>query len=296
MRMLSLAASLSVFLLTAPALSASPDPNRLFAGSQLVNTDRLSVEVIGKGPDVILVPGLASSREVWRRTAERLRPRYRLHIVQVAGFAGEPPRANASGPVLAPTVSAIASYIASSKLVRPALVGHSLGGLMALKLAAEHPGTVGKVFVIDALPFYAEVFAGPTATVSAAKPIAAALGTQMLTATDTDFASGAARTAVSMASATSDQARIAKWSGASTRQTFVTAMQEDLTTDLRSEIGAISVPVTVIHEDALKPMVDRDFASLKHGTFIAEPAGVKHFIMYDDPKGFDKALDTFLAN
>lgn len=53
-------------------------------------SDRLSVEVIGQGPDVILIPGFGCSREVWRATAERLKATHRVHLVQLAGFAGEP--------------------------------------------------------------------------------------------------------------------------------------------------------------------------------------------------------------
>ena len=53
-------------------------------------SDRLSVEVIGQGPDVILIPGFGCSREVWRVTAERLKATHRVHLVQLAGFAGEP--------------------------------------------------------------------------------------------------------------------------------------------------------------------------------------------------------------
>ncbi len=52
--------------------------------------ERISVQVEGAGPDVILIPGLASSREVWAGLATTLRQQYRLHLVQVAGFAGSP--------------------------------------------------------------------------------------------------------------------------------------------------------------------------------------------------------------
>jgi pimeloyl-[acyl-carrier protein] methyl ester esterase len=279
-----------------PASAASTDQNRLFPTSQLVSMDRISVEVVGKGPDVVLIPGLASSRQVWARTADRLKSHYRLHIVQVAGFAGEPPRANAAGPVVAPTVDAIASYISAAKLNRPAIVGHSLGGLMALQLAADHPASVGKVFVVDALPFYAEIFAGPSATVAAVKPIADGLGTKMMASSESEFAASAAQTASMMVTSKEDQARVASWSAASNRHTMVTAMQDDLTTDLRSRVPSIDAPVTVIYEAPLKALVDQDYGHLKHGTLIAEPAGVKHFVMYDDPAGFDKALDAFLTS
>ena len=59
-------------------------------------SDRLSVEVIGSGPDVILIPGFGSSREVWRAEATRLAPTHRVHLVQLAGFAGGGPMA--TGP------------------------------------------------------------------------------------------------------------------------------------------------------------------------------------------------------
>src|ERR1700754_235231 len=51
-------------------------------------SDRLSVKVVGQGPDVILIPGFGCSREVWRTEAERLKATHRVHLVQLAGFAG----------------------------------------------------------------------------------------------------------------------------------------------------------------------------------------------------------------
>ena len=69
---------------SAPAAGTAPDPNRLFPDSQMIVRDRISVEVSGKGPDLVFVPGLASSRQTWRATAERLRAHYRLHLVPVA--------------------------------------------------------------------------------------------------------------------------------------------------------------------------------------------------------------------
>ena len=52
------------------ALWATHADNRLFPGDKLVTGDRISVEVVGAGPDVVFIPGLASSRKTWRRTAE----------------------------------------------------------------------------------------------------------------------------------------------------------------------------------------------------------------------------------
>ena len=60
-------------------------------------SDRITVTVRGKGPDVILIPGLTCSAAVWDATAAHLEAHYRLLMVQVAGFGGLPAKANATG-------------------------------------------------------------------------------------------------------------------------------------------------------------------------------------------------------
>ena len=275
---------------------AHADPaNRLFPGDRIVSGNRISVEVVGRGPDVVLIPGLASSRETWRRTAERLKDRYRLHIVQVNGFAGAPAGANATGPVVQPTAEAIDAYIRTAGLSRPAVVGHSLGGVMALDLALDHPGDVGKVMVVDTLAFYTELFAGPAATVEGAKPYADQIGAGMLKAPDDAFKANASKMAQGMATAPADAERIGGWSAASDRAVMVKAMQEDMLADLRPRMASLSVPLTVIHEAQLAKIFAADYAPVKTKTLIAAAPGAKHFIMYDDPAGFDAALDGFLA-
>src|SRR5580698_4996343 len=74
-------------------------------------SDRITVTVRGQGPDIVLIPGLASSGGVWDATATHLEGHYRLHIVQLAGFAGSAARANAQGPVIQPMVDALDIYI-----------------------------------------------------------------------------------------------------------------------------------------------------------------------------------------
>jgi pimeloyl-ACP methyl ester carboxylesterase len=96
---------------------------------------RFSVTVEGTGPDLILIPGLTSSRHVWDQAVASLGGHYRVHRIQIAGFGGEPARGNVSGPVLVPTVEEIHAYIAASRLRRPMVAGHSIGGLMTLMLA-----------------------------------------------------------------------------------------------------------------------------------------------------------------
>ncbi|MDP3379399.1 MAG: alpha/beta hydrolase, partial [Brevundimonas sp.] len=78
----------SALLLTGGLLSLIAPRMAVAQSAQAFTSDRLSVEVLGAGPDVILIPGYASSREVWRAEAERLSATHRVHMVQLAGFAG----------------------------------------------------------------------------------------------------------------------------------------------------------------------------------------------------------------
>jgi pimeloyl-ACP methyl ester carboxylesterase len=272
----------------------SSDPNRLFADSRMVTMDRISVEVVGSGPDVILIPGLASSRETFKRTAERLKAHFRLHLVQVAGFAGDPARANASGPILQPTTNEISAYIHQEGLTKVAVIGHSLGGLMALELAIDHPDQVSKVMIVDALAFYTELFAGPQATAEGAKPYAVAMAARMLSASDAQYAQSAAQMTSMMVASTADQPRVLAWSLASAHPTVAMAIQEDMTTDLRPKVASITVPVTVIYEAPIAKLVEADYGPVPNKTLIAAAPTAKHFIMFDDPAGFDAAVDGFL--
>src|SRR6059058_5464624 len=94
------------------------------AAAQPFQPTRFSVQVVGRGPDVILIPGLTSGRDVWRGTVAAL-PGYRYHLIQVSGFAGEAERGNRAAPVVAPLAQEIARFIAVRHLVWPMIIGHS---------------------------------------------------------------------------------------------------------------------------------------------------------------------------
>src|ERR1700742_3245896 len=144
------------------AARAADDPNRLYSDSTLMTRDRFSDEIVGTGPDLVFIPGLASSRLTWKAIAERLKAHYRLHLIQLAGFAGEPVRANAAGEVLIPTAEAIDAYMVEQHLPPATIIGHSLGGTTALYLAVHHGDHLKKVLIVDALPCACVLVGGPT--------------------------------------------------------------------------------------------------------------------------------------
>lgn len=303
LRLLALASAAVVFASAAPrpacAQPAAPVPGpaeatpaaalKLFPDSRLVTRDRISVEVVGSGPDVVLIPGLASSRETWRRTAERLRGGHRLHLVQVAGFAGEPPRANASGPVFEPVLADLDAYLATLPQP-PVVIGHSLGGTLGLALAEQRPEHLSRLLIVDALPFYGVLMGGPAATVETVRPMAEGLRAQMTGAMPEPMARAMM---AQMVTAPADVDRVVGWSLASTPQVVGRAMADDMLADLRPGLATVKTPVTVLYETPLKAMMEAGYAPLGPKTLVEAPNS-KHFIMYDQPARFDAEVDAFL--
>jgi pimeloyl-ACP methyl ester carboxylesterase len=91
---------------------------------------------------------------VWDAEVKLLAPNYRLHLVQVAGFAGAPAGPNAAAGMLPGIVEELHGYISATQM-RPVVVGHSMGGLLAMMLAEKYPADVKKMVIVDTLPFYA---------------------------------------------------------------------------------------------------------------------------------------------
>jgi pimeloyl-ACP methyl ester carboxylesterase len=263
-------------------------------------SNRITVMVRGQGPDVVLIPGLASSSAVWDATAARFEGRCRLHIVQVAGFAGFSPGANAQGAVLQPTVDAIDAYIRTNKLKAPKVVGHSIGGLMGMLLVVQHPEDVGSLMIVDSLPFFGVLFGAKDA--SAAAPQAAAFRDRIIVETQDAYAQGEAQFIQSLVKSPTGRQQATKWAAASDKSVVARAMYEDMTTDLRPKLREIKVPVTVLYpwdgsvpitQAAVDEIYRENYAALSNKTLVRID-GSFHFIMLDQPELFAKQADVFL--
>jgi pimeloyl-[acyl-carrier protein] methyl ester esterase len=294
----------AAFTLAGSAIAQTPaDPNRLFSDSRLVVRERFSDEIVGKGPDLVFIPGLASSRVTWKATAERLRGHYRVHLIQIAGFAGEPTRGNANGDVLVPTAEAIDAYLVEQKLTPATLIGHSLGGTTSLYLAEKHGDHLKKVLMVDALPFFGGM-QDPKATADSIRPMAAKARDAMLASSGKPAT--AAQLEPQMKAMSKDAATVhmvSEWGALSDSTVVARALYDDFTLDLRAGLPAISTPIVLVYPDDVPigmpaGMMEKIYPAL----YAAAPtvkltlvANSLHFVMLDQPEAFNAALDAFLA-
>ncbi len=298
--LLGLAAAVSVS--TAAVAQPSAEALKLFPDSKLVVRDRFSDEIVGKGPDLVLIPGLASSRATWKATAERLKGHYRLHLIQIAGFAGEPARGNATGDVLIPTAEAIDAYLVEQKLTPATLIGHSLGGTTTLYLAEKHGDHLKKAMMVDALPFFGGL-QNPTATADSIRPMAEKMRDAMMAAKGTTTKASLAPQMRAMSKDESTRDVVAGWGVDSDRTVVARAMYDDLTLDLRPGLPSIKTPMTLVFPDDTPLGMPAGMMAKTYGGLYAPAPTVKtvevkdslHFAMLDQPEAFNAALDAFLA-
>ncbi|WP_336777752.1 alpha/beta fold hydrolase [Pantoea sp. USHLN256] len=265
------------------------------------NSQLISVQTQGSGADVILIPGLASSREVWGDLASGLRKSHRIHLVELAGFASTPAIANPEGKVIAPAVDAIADYIQTQHIKAPVIIGHSLGGEMAIMLAARHPDLVGRLMIVDALPFYM-LMIDPAATRETAAPRATATRDWLLRQSPEQMAEFQKASIARLAKTEAMRPALVTAGINSDRKTVADAVYELMITDLRPELGRIKAPIEVVYAyDTLFGIPAASVDAMYRQAYASAPDihftridNSFHFIMLDQPERFSNEVESFL--
>lgn len=283
--------------LMAPASSTASQPS-------------FTVKIAGHGRPMILIPGLASSGATWDGTVVHFRNQYTCYVLTLAGFAGVP----AIQKPLLPTVREdLAAYIVKHHLHKPVIIGHSLGGNVALDLAEHHPDLVGPVVIVDSLPFYAGAWF-QAKTLADAQPIIKQMSAGMAQETRQQYLAYAKSGVATKYMVTSPEKlqEIEQWSVDSNMHTVNNAMIELVSEDLRPDLSRITSPTLVLgtwiglkaqlaerHIDVTRAdtvaTFQQQYQNLPHLHFEMSDHA-RHFIMFDDPQWFYARLDKFLAN
>ncbi|WP_028100334.1 alpha/beta fold hydrolase [Pseudoduganella violaceinigra] len=257
-------------------------------------------EVKGSGEPVILIPGLASSGEVWQDTAARMCVKHQCHILTLAGFAGVPALAGES--LLPAAEKQLADYISTNKLVKPTVIGHSLGGFLGLKLASDYPDKVGRLVIIDTLPALGAT-RNPAVTKEQLQAVATQMRDGMRGQDDATFSAMQQRSAANLVTSPEHAQRIANWGKQSDRATVTDAMYDIMSSDLREDVGRIKAPTLVLGtwvaykayapKEAIEGLFKSQYAKLP-GVKVELADTARHFMMYDEPEWMYARIDQFI--
>lgn len=260
----------------------------------------LRVDVVGQGRPVLMIPGLNSAASTWTQTCAALQPGVQCHIVQLPGFAGAP--AVATDHFLAGMRDRLLAYLDDRRLDKPVVMGHSLGGVLALQMATEQPGRIERLVIVDSLPFLAGLRG---MTPEAAKGAAAAMRQQMLAATPAQWEAGARQGAQGMSRDPANNERVYGWSLTSDRATSAQAMSELWAEDLRPLLPRIAAPTLVLGAwaayepmgstlESTRKIFETQYAGLKSARVVMSQRGY-HFLMWDDADWLVGEVKAFLA-
>jgi pimeloyl-ACP methyl ester carboxylesterase len=280
--------------------AASAAPAAAVAADKPASHPTFTVRVVGKGRPMLLIPGLNCPGAVWDDVVAHYQQQYQCHIISLAGFAGVAPTA-VTDPLLPAVRDQLLAYIKTQKLNKPTVVGHSLGGFLALWMSTTQPDAVGPLVIVDSLPFLAAV-QNPATTVEMARPAANSMRAQvqqahMPLAAQRQMAAG-------MVTDTARISQVARWGAASDPATTAQAMYDLYTTDLRADLGRIQQPVLVLGtwaaykqygstKESTRAIFTQQYAKLPQQHIEMSEAG-RHFLMYDDTAWLFAQTDAFL--
>jgi len=144
---------LLVGLLVASSAALSRTTHEVHEVESARDTEYLELEgnwirysVTGGGPPVLLVHGWLSSSGVWRRLAGRLAQRFTVYTLDLTGFGDSDKPISGYGIRYGSRL--LYAFCAHFGLSRVAVIGHDVGGTMAMKLAADHPDVVGRLVLV----------------------------------------------------------------------------------------------------------------------------------------------------
>ena len=255
----------------------------------------------GKGPAIIFIPGLMSDSSVWDDFAEQFEQAHQVHQISIAGFAGSAPIENWS---IDRVVGEVARYIADNDLQAPIIVGHSLGGFVALKLAVDYPQAVGKVVSVDGLPFLAPIFTRDPQTKAEDMRQRAEQIKKYYAALSPEQVRESTRNGVYIQARNEDaQEKILAMAERSDPRTVGIAISELMTTDLREDLTTTQTPILVLGASgAFSSEQEHEFAERLYQQQVSQAPTAKllmnrdarHFMMWEAPEWVASQIASFM--
>lgn len=104
----------------------------------------------GRGElEMVLVHGLGSNSEVWDGMVPYLSATFKVATFEMAGHGQTQPIAD---PTITKEVARLDAFIKEQGFAYPTIVGHGMGGMIALQYAVEHPADVHRLILMDSAP------------------------------------------------------------------------------------------------------------------------------------------------
>jgi pimeloyl-ACP methyl ester carboxylesterase len=259
------------------------------------------------GRAVILIPGLQGGPWVWQQTIAQLQKNHVVYAVTLAGFDGMPGPVD-GGNLFDLADASLLQLIKRQKIDKPVLIGHSLGGTLALRFAGEHADLISGVVAVDGLP----IFPGMERVgAEQRQAMAAQMRSTMAAATPEQFRAQSLGYMQKIGVIDPQlAARYAPMNARSDIQASAQYMAEDLAFDGRARLKNADVPILEISpynapdfsappmamSEAQKTAYYQSLLANAPNAKVVSISPSRHFVMLDQPAKFQQALDDFLKS
>lgn len=276
--------------------------NDAIASDTAADDRQFVTQVSGTGKAVILIPGLMSDSQVWDQLAVTLSKTYQVHLINIAGFGRTPAVAT---PSLIGAKQQLLAYIDQQQLIKPGIIGHSLGGFMGFWLASVAPANIGPVISVDGLPFIGPVFTRTNQTTTQDLAAQAQQIKAMYKTMSQQQLSDQSRYSLSIqASSAASKEKVMAMVQSSDPKTVGQAIYTLMSHDLRQEIANITSAVLLLgasggfSTDQQKTAIRTIYLEQLQALPSAElqmNSKARHFIMFDDPSWLEQQIVDFLG-
>ncbi len=254
-----------------------------------IDQQAVHYEVFGKGRPVLFLHGWLGSWRYWLPSMEVASAHFRTYAFDLIGFGDTYQR------TIEPSIGAYAEqvirFLDALGIERITLVGHSMGGMVSLKTAIDHPQRIDRVVTVGA-PIVGSSLA-PLLKMTALQPIARAMNA-LPGVTKRLF-----RYFLKEANE-QDMLEILEDSVKPTADSVRASVRSMMRTDLRPELDRLAVPTLVIHgtrDDIVMPsQIDVIRRAAATAPFLRQLSiqGSRHFPWADQPELFHPPLMEFL--
>jgi pimeloyl-ACP methyl ester carboxylesterase len=283
--------------LSASTPSGPPGAPASALSREAFNVGMLRVAHFGKAgaPPIIFIPALFCGGSQWQREIAALGDRYDIYALTLPGFDGR--RRDTGGDLMNRAIADISALIENRHLDHPILVGHSLGGTLAILFAERHSREVRGVIAVDGGYPVAPTAQQRDAAVRQATAPYRGIGRRAFGDSLREhmlqyvITKKSAVDSVQAMASRSDPAAVVDW------------MSEALRLDLTPGLAQVTVPLTEIVPfdpdiDPHQGFPSRRAKDARYRAFLSHaPRGSltmidqsRHFVMIDQPRAFDRAL------
>jgi pimeloyl-ACP methyl ester carboxylesterase len=265
----------------------------LFQLNALCAQKAIHADVQGQGQTVLFLPGFTNPGSIWEEYYASMEGDWQAHFITYAGFAGKPA---IEFPWYPKIKTALANYIESQDLKHVVLIGHSMGGNLAIDLAHNLPNRIEKIVLVDTLPcMRALMFPGVSGDQMVYK---SPFNDRTLAMSASDFKAMASVMASQMSNSSERHGDLAKWIEQADRKTYVYGYTDLLQLDQRPILATIQSKVLLL--GAVEPFgaqakinMEKQYALLPQKELVMIEQS-RHFILFDQQQKMTQLINAFL--